>query len=534
MRADRLAALARAALVACAVALVAPRLGAQATLLARADSAFAAEDRALARSLYEEVLRADPAQSRAVFRLAQLESKPERSLALFRRYCALQPRDAWGHMAEGDQLARMGRTREALEAYDRAAALAPDERDVAMGRARVLQRGGRSTEAQLALASWTARHPEDAEAWDLLGREQMRAGRPRLAARSFERVGPSSPVRGVDIRLRAARAVAAPALEPIGTLQRDSDGNATRIAGLRGDVHATDGLRLGAGVRRALLGDGTTDITSTSVFGTLDARPAPGARLTLEGGARSFAAFPGATAWTQPEVDARLRLRAASRGPALELRAQHLPLGGAPILVTNRVTRSEVRANLDLPVGALRLRPAARGGVVRASLPPLPWNPSPPLPPTGRPARADQRTTESITRVGFDAAVALPLTTAFEVSGQYHALSYDTESVAGYFAPRIAETVESGVYLDVGGDGPVSLAADLGAGAQRVARQGEDVGRWEAAFRAWTYVAIPFRAGRALWAEIEAYDAPFAPAGVATSDSWRYVAVSVGLRWSLR
>ena len=58
---------------ACLVAAGARAAGAQSPLLARADSAYAAQDAALARRLYEDVLRTNPEQSRAVFRLAGLE-----------------------------------------------------------------------------------------------------------------------------------------------------------------------------------------------------------------------------------------------------------------------------------------------------------------------------------------------------------------------------------------------------------------------------------------------------------------------------
>src|SRR5688572_28501143 len=66
--------------------------------MARADSAYAHGERVLARQLYNEALTSDSRQSRAIFRLAQLDDSPERSLALYRRYIALEPGDPWGHM----------------------------------------------------------------------------------------------------------------------------------------------------------------------------------------------------------------------------------------------------------------------------------------------------------------------------------------------------------------------------------------------------------------------------------------------------
>lgn len=517
-------------LASCLVAAEARTAGAQATLLAQADSAFAAHDVATARRLYEAVIRSNPAQSRAVFRLATLEPRAERSLALLRRYCELEPTDAWGQLALADRLSRMGRTREALVANDSAAVLAPLERDVALGRARILQSAGHSARALQVLEQWTSAHSNDAEAWDLLGRQQLRAGRPRRAIASFTRAESLGSVPGVGSRLRAAQSAAAPAVEPFGGYQRDSDRNTAQTAGIRGDVMVADGVRLGLGARRGEVGDDTASAMSTSVQAMLDARLAPATRFYLEGGARRFEDAAGVS-WTHPEIDARLRIRGTAVGPALELRGQHLTLGVGSALVSNQVTRSELRAALDLPLGPLRLRPAGRVGVVNASIPASPTGF--PQPPNG-PRAIAPRTGEANTRFGFDAALALPLTPAFEWSAQYHTLAYEQASLAGYFAPRFAETLESGVYAEVGTDGPISLAADIGGGVQRITPHGEATGGWSAAFRAWSYVAIPFRPGRSLWAEVEAYDAAFAPVSVATSTSWRYIALTVGLRWSLR
>jgi hypothetical protein len=296
-------------------------------------------------------------------------------------------------------------------------------------------------------------------------------------------------------------------------------------------VLVADGARLGLGAGRGEVGDDSITTLSTSVHGTLQLRPDPAVRLNLDGSIRQFDDPLGAR-WTHPEVDARLRLRGSARGPALDLRGQYLTLGASPLLVENHVTRSELRATLDLPLGALRLRPGGRIGVVNASIPVV--SSGGPLPPTGpRPGRV-QRNAESNSRAGFDASLAWPVTAAFEWSAQYHRQSYQRASLAGYFAPRVAETIESGIYTEVGSEGPISLAADVGGGVQRMAPHGTSVGEWAAAFRVWSALAIPFRPGRALWAELEAYDALFAPTSVATSTSWRYVALNLGLRWSIR
>ena len=44
---------------------------------------------------------------------------------------------------------------------------------------------------------------------------------------------------------------------------------------------------------------------------------------------------------------------------------------------------------------------------------------------------------------------------------------------------------------------------------------------------------FPLAAQAALRFEVEAYDAPFAAEGVATTDHWQYLSLNVGLRWRL-
>ena len=518
----------------------------QSTLVARADSAFAAEDRDLARRLYEDVIRANPEHSRALFRLGQLEPSPGKALAFYARYVALEPRDPWGHMALGDHLARLGRFDDGLASYARAQELAPNERDVVIGRARLQSRAGRSRDAQQSLETWTAANPGDGEAWDLLGREQLRAGRPRLAAQALARAQSAGFTRGVESRLRVARSQSSTAFEPMVGYQRDSDGNSAIRSGLSADVMVVDGTRLGAGLLRGSVRDPATSIQVTDLSLRLASRPTSPLRITVEGGMARFDGVasdsvfpapappgrppappggppttppsqspPGAPiavgpSWTAPRADLRLRWRGVPNAPAFELGAQHLPLGTAPILIANRVTRTEARAMMELPAGPLRLRGTGRAGVVSAS------------------GEAANR------RLDGAAALALPLGTSAELSARYHAVTYARESFAGYFAPRVAETMEGTTYLDLGADGPLSLSADLGAGVQRTALQGEDVGSWKAAFRAWTYLSLVLGPARALWLEVEAYDAPFAPLGVAAAPSWRYISLTSGLRWAIR
>ena len=512
--------------IAAAALLLGATAGAQSTILTgasvlqRADSAWASGDRRRARALYAEVLAHDSTQSRAVFRLAQLDESEQRSLALYRRYIALEPGDAWGHMAEGDLLARLGHWEEGLVAYAGAGAIAPGERDVALGRARLLERAGRPHEAAAELAAWTTRHPDDGEAWDLLGRSQMRSGRPRAAAGAFENASHRG-VPGAALRLNAARAASAPSVTPEAASLIDSDGNRSTRFGGSIDVMLMDGVRLGGGLQRHLIANDVDQEQGTDMLARLTARMAPGVSASIEGGAMQFdaAGRPGppsppaprtGESWTAFHASARLRARAAgSNGASLDLRAERAPLAFSPALLFNRVTRSEARAMVEVPLARMRLRGSGRVGRFEAP---------------GEPANG---------RVGAEGALVLPLG-GVQPSLQYRLIGFERASAAGYFAPRRAETAEGGLYFDNGDEARLSFAADLGAGAQRVMDHGGGEGEWSPAWRAWGQAVLAIGPSRFWYLEVEAYDAVFAPEGVATAGHWRSLSVASGLRWSMR
>lgn len=516
------------AIIAAAGLVLSAAVGAQSTrhdvqsVLQRADSAWARGDRKQARALYGEVVARDSTQSRAVFRLAQLDESEARSLALYRRYIALEPGDPWGHMAEGDQLGLMGRWDEALAAYADASAIAPGERDVALGRARLLGRAGRPNIAATELAAWTARHPDDGEAWDQLGRMQMRAGRPRAAATAFQSAVRHG-VPGADLRLNGARAASAPSVTPEAATLIDSDGNRSTRFGGSMDVMVMDGVRLGAGVQRHDIANDIDQEQGTDLLGRFTARLAPGVSLSLEGGAMQFDAaarpigpppMPPAPradeSWTVFHASARLRARAAgSNGPSIDLRAERAQLAFSALLVSNRVTRSEARATVEIPLAQLRLRGNGRLGQLESA---------------GEAANG---------RLGAEGALVLPLGSV-QPSIQYRVFGFQRASAAGYYAPRRAETVEGGLYFESGEEGRLSLAADLGAGAQRVMEHGGGERDWSPALRAWGQATLAIGPSRAWYVELEAYDAAFAPDGVATTGHWRFLSVASGLRWSLR
>ncbi len=480
-------------------------LRAQGADLQRADSAFAARDFATAERLYQAALARDSSQSRAVYRLGQLAPSQAEAYRWFRRYTELEPQDPWGYMAVGNARSRQGDLGAALAWYDRAARLAPEERDVALGRFRALSRAERRERAARVLEDWLAAHPGDGEAWELLGREWLRAGRPSRATSALMRA--QSLGHDVSDRLRAAWAADAVAVEPLAGYERDSDGNRTSRFGLRADLPVGDGTRLGAAGRRLEIGDGFNTAPGFAGLIFLSARPHSSTRLQLAGGAIRLDPDSG-EAWNTVTGEARLRWRAPERGPSLELRGQRLALGTSPLLVVNQVVRTEGRGALEIPLGPVRLRGGGRFGAIEAL-------------------------GERNTRWGADGALVIPIGWQGELSAQYHRLGYADPTAAGYFAPRLVETVEAGSYVELGDDGPLLLALDLGAGLQRTAEHGAGVGPWKLALRAWGYLLVPLAPGRAIGIELEAYRAPFSPEGAPVSETWRFGSASAGLRWAL-
>mgnify|MGYP000335683714 CR=1 FL=1 len=91
------------------------------------------------------------------------------------------------------------------------------------------------------------------------------------------------------------------------------------------------------------------------------------------------------------------------------------------------------------------------------------------------------------------------------------------------------QTLEGGTYWEFGGDGGFSLAFDLGAGIQRLAKQEEELGPWKLALRGWGMFTVDLAPSVEWRVEAEAYSAPFAPVGVVTTPNWKYFSVSTSL-----
>lgn len=444
--------------------------------LGRADSAYTAGNARAAAQEYAAVLAADPWNSRATYRLAQLQRHDlPVALRLFRRYVELEPSDPWGYMAVADLLARTRRFGEALRYYDAALRLAPRERDAVVGHARTLVRARRAGAAVAAYKAWLAAHPTDLEA---------------------------------KRELAAARVTAAPAITPLVNGSRDSDGNTTLRLGGVAELGASGPTRLGARATREQIRDGVTTIGLDEL--TLRAASQPGGRLQIDaqGGATRIDAMGGASAMITPTGQVRARWRDPLGGPAVDLRARRNVIDASPLLVGNRVVRTEIGAIVELPVaGRLKLRGIGRTAALRSSF------------------DVNHRTT-------FAGVAAVAVTPSLELSGQVHEIRYSRLSSAGYFAPRLIQIAQVGSYIELETARSIVLALDFGAGVQRVAQQGAALGPWRRALQLYSLVAVPLAPGREVRFEVEGDDSGVATES-ATTAQWRYVSMQLSLRVAL-
>jgi len=420
--------------------------GRVAALMARADSAWAAKAENVAAREYAAVLAADPENSHATYRLAQLtRDDPAAALRLFQRYVELEPEDPWGYMAVADALARAGRYAEALRSYDAALRLAPGEPEAVAGRAKVFPR---------------------------------------------------------------ARA-AAPAVTPVVSGSRDSDGNTTFRLGGSVELQARGPLRLGVEASH----DRVTDGVSTAGLEQLALRAAwrAGRLASVEGalgGTRLERSDSGSTT-VVPTGRVRARWRSSTHGVTVDVRAQRAVLAVSPLLVNNRVLRTELRALVEIPVTrTLKLRGLGRTALLRD-------------------------TADLNHRTALGGVVAVALSPAIELSGQVHQIRYSHASTAGYFAPRLGQVVEAGSYIEIETASGWLLALDVGVGAQRVAEFGGQPGPWSRALRWYSLITAPLAPGRALQLELEGEDSMVAREAATTVGAWRYGSAALSLRWAL-
>ncbi len=419
--------------------------GRVAALLVRADSAWEARAESVAAREYAAVLAEDPENSHATYRLAQLTRDDPAALRLFQRYVELEPEDPWGYMAVAEALARAGRYGDALRSYDAALRLAPGEPEAVAGRAKVFAR---------------------------------------------------------------ARA-AAPAVTPLVSGSRDSDGNTTFRLGGSAELQARGPLRLGVEASRDRVSNGVVAAWLEQL--ALRAAWRAGRLASVEGalgGTRLERSDSGSTT-VVATGRVRARWRSSAHGVTVDVRAQRAVLAASPLLVDNRVLRTELRALVEIPVTrTLKLRGLGRTALLRD-------------------------TADLNHRTALAGVVAVALSPAIELSGQVHQIRYSHASTAGYFAPRLAQVVEAGSYIELESPRGWLLALDVGAGAQRVAEFGGQPGPWSRSLRWYSLITAPLAPGRALQLEVEGEDSTVAREAATTAGPWRYGSAALSLRWAL-
>jgi len=522
-----------------------------------ADRAFDDEDTATARREYEAALRENPDASRAMYRLGKLARSNARvAEGFFRRYTKEEVADAWGWTALGDALAAQKKYRDALDAYGKAFLLAPSERDVVIGRARVLAAAGRTDESIRAYESWTSAHAADAEAQRELAAQQRRAGRYRESDRSYRisnSVSASEKAqRGSDV----SRGFAAPALEIYTSGSRDSEENQSARAGGTASVQVGDRVRLNlSGGKRWL--SGFSDVTVEDGSIGFVSRPLAALRFELSGGVsrpHSTITFtdtipsagtgteictpvgngngrgngrnrtvctpgtppPGTIIQTESASSANLfvgAIRGVLRKPggrsSLDLRVTRALLDATPVLVINRVTRSEFAGRADVEViPRVKLRFGGRAGSYDA-------------------------TGDDNTRTSVLGGVAVAATDAIEVSGVFQRLTFSHATTSGYFAPQAAQLAELGSYAELESENGTVLALDGGVGAQRLQEFSAAMGKWEPSFRLFASLDVPFRPGSALHLEMDSYDSRLGSDAPSSTSSWKSVSLSASLRLAL-
>jgi Flp pilus assembly protein TadD len=500
--------------------------------LARAESIYRTGDVEAAIDAYAAVLAIDPQNSRATYRLADLQRrKPARALPLFRRYVALEPKDLWGYLAVADMLSRLGQSDEALRWSAQALRLDPTERDAVMGQARVLARARRTDAALVAYRHWLATYPKDPEAWQELSRELVRAGRPGEAVDALERSQSLTPDPKVAQRLAIVRGIAAPAFTPLVSGSHDSDGNTIWRFGGAFELGAAGPARLGIeGSRTHVIGDTLpgADLDAFALHVTW--QPVALLKIDAAGGATriepietsagptpglppngppSQASIRRSSAAVIPTGQVSARWRAPASRLGLDVRADRSLIDASPQLVSSHLVRTQYSAVLSLPVaGPFTLRGIGKTAILSDSL-------------------------ENNHKTTLSGVMAVAVAPSAEVSAQFHQIHYDTAGVSGYFAPWRLQVAEAGTYFEIETPGSLVLAVDGGAGVQRVAKQRGDIfGPWTTAFRLYAMLDAPLAPGRDFRLELESEDSQVATTA-ATSGQWRYGSVIASLRWAL-
>jgi hypothetical protein len=175
------------------IVLGASALGAQ---LPDAEAAFARGDYRTARQMYEHVLALDSLNSRALYRLAVLDSwdgKLRESLARFTKLRRVEPLDEDIMVAQARVLSWDGQTLHAEALYDSVLARSPNRTDALAGRARAVAWSGALNRAERLWRDALTHHPNDPEILIGLAQTLDWEGQPALAESYAARAREAAP-----------------------------------------------------------------------------------------------------------------------------------------------------------------------------------------------------------------------------------------------------------------------------------------------------------------------------------------------------
>lgn len=494
-----------------------PRTAASVALLrSRAESTYATGDRPASERAYEALVEAAPNDSRALFRLAGLRASISARVSLLQRYVAVEPGDAWGWLALAAALSADGRPTSSDSALLRAERIAPRERDVMLARARSSERSGRTDASIAQFEALVRADAKDAEAWQGLAEQRRRAGHLREGIGALSRAHALRPTARRTRELQAWTREAGMQFEPTLGLTRDSDVNMTQRASLavRLPLARRTAFALGA---TTLSARNTIDFAGSPTVraGFVSATWRPRATLTTEATVAATqvrAARPTATTTTPVQTTTptglvRVRWRGAADGPAIDMRVTRVQLDATPLLVSNRVVRTEGGLAVDVPLAAgFRARGLSRTAAITTLDEP-----------------ENRRTV-----IGGSLVRPIRGWGEIAVNGQHITVARSTTQ--GYFAPRTAQIAELSAYIERESDSGVLLALDAGAGMQRVRTFDSNVtGTWQPAARLWTHLDVPVHRQALLRAEVDLYDGGVAR-DATTAAHWRWISAALGIR----
>ncbi|MES2524558.1 MAG: tetratricopeptide repeat protein [Gemmatimonadota bacterium] len=390
-------------------------------------------------------------------------------------------------------------------------------RDGEFARARQLQREGRTDAAIAVYEELVRTDPRDADAWQALAEVRRRAGRPREAISALEIAQGLNPTPRRGGQIDRWRHESGAQFEPTGGMTRDSDRNTTQRGGLAIRLPLVGRAAVTASAS-ALRATNSLEYTGQSVSAqtaTLGVLFRPRAALSIETSAgasqvRAASLSTGGTVastYNTPVGLARMRWRSSATGPSVDLRATRVLIDATPLLVANRVVRTEGTASADVPLFAsLRARATGRRGYINS---------------------ADEPE-NTRTLLGASLVRRLPGWGDIALNAQRIRLARPTTQ--GYFAPREAQIAELSSYLERESDSGILLAIDAGVGMQRMQTfTAAALSTWQPAARLWTHLDVPLQRTIMLRAEVDVYDGGVAREA-ASAAHWRWISASLGVR----